>query len=1079
MKKKFINGLLLVAVFLGVTSSMVSCRDYDDEKIGNLEGIIINNEAELRDLINGNTAALNRRIDSLNSILAQCQTNCSTFQVNIYKTLEKYVTYTKLDSINDSLGNVYYTHISDTLKQYYTINQVYSKRQIDSIFGTYYTKQQVNDSLKALRDTLTKIINSKTSEEAIAQLIGDSKTTLEQVIQTLITNNYQTIVHNANGVTKDTIDSIVNAALNNLTPGLTKDEVSKIIADSLAKLNLGINEDRVKELIHDSINGLASEEWVKSLVSDSLKGFATEEWVKKLVNDSVVKLTLYIDNSIKLVQAQVEAAQKLAERDSVRINALDLKVTNLTTSLSNLKDSLGQEIINVNNKVAAAQDSANNALAAAKANSALIQALQENYNDLAERLDAVEGDVSTLQGDVSGLKDDVSTLRTMIDDANDAIDALKEQVEADEKAAKELHDQMLETISGLASSIDTIVESVGDLRDAFDEMGEEVADLQDKAEELQDSIDEHTSQIADLMKEVEKIKNAMAKFISGITLNGTNNPMFGEFSLPVGVRSNVLIAFHGSLDDKGLEFPTTETQFYALQNKRQWEMITAKDIEMIGALESVPGYITIGGNQNIVAGQDASGNVKEGNAGTLYLTVNPTNRDFTGTQFDIINSQNQTSQVTLSDLQRSNKTLTWGYSRGAGPADQSGNGFYEAKATFSLDAVNNYVERMNINLGSLKSVAQDLRNWYSSHSFNLTNLGNAVYENIHEVLEAKAVKATWDDTMSVVSPYDLAVTTVKPLGFAFAKDVEFTHIPGTYRAEEFIDRLLDKVKIALPTLKEFTFDINSIQLAELDPDMIAKFVVNIDTTLLRNIVGYDTNGDPIYANEGQDFTGTASNGSTVTVHIASQNFTITYDLRDEIQQIYGNVEESVDVLKGKIQEMLDDINAYIAELSNSIGSADFTADIKAQLHKYINALNNRFSRFYKPNNFVQPVLLAKNNGRYQLMSTSANYPSRVVASELQLAPTTYTGEILSPCFKKFVAITNVSKDGKSAKDGDSSCKAILDQANAQAQMRQVIDGDMESFIKFNAQQGYTYEVLYTAVDYFGKVAASKYYFTVR
>ena len=38
MKKKFINGLLLVALFVGFTSSMVSCKDYDDEKITNLEG---------------------------------------------------------------------------------------------------------------------------------------------------------------------------------------------------------------------------------------------------------------------------------------------------------------------------------------------------------------------------------------------------------------------------------------------------------------------------------------------------------------------------------------------------------------------------------------------------------------------------------------------------------------------------------------------------------------------------------------------------------------------------------------------------------------------------------------------------------------------------------------------------------------------------------------------------------------------------------------------------------------------------------------------------------------------------------
>ena len=38
MKRKFINGLLLLALFVGFTGSVVSCKDYDDEKLGNLDG---------------------------------------------------------------------------------------------------------------------------------------------------------------------------------------------------------------------------------------------------------------------------------------------------------------------------------------------------------------------------------------------------------------------------------------------------------------------------------------------------------------------------------------------------------------------------------------------------------------------------------------------------------------------------------------------------------------------------------------------------------------------------------------------------------------------------------------------------------------------------------------------------------------------------------------------------------------------------------------------------------------------------------------------------------------------------------
>ena len=37
MKKKFINGLLLVTMIVGATSSLVSCKDYDDEKNASLQ----------------------------------------------------------------------------------------------------------------------------------------------------------------------------------------------------------------------------------------------------------------------------------------------------------------------------------------------------------------------------------------------------------------------------------------------------------------------------------------------------------------------------------------------------------------------------------------------------------------------------------------------------------------------------------------------------------------------------------------------------------------------------------------------------------------------------------------------------------------------------------------------------------------------------------------------------------------------------------------------------------------------------------------------------------------------------------
>ena len=89
--------------------------------------------------------------------------------------------------------------------------------------------------------------------------------------------------------------------------------------------------------------------------------------------------------------------------------------------------------------------------------------------------------------------------------------------------------------------------------------------------------------------------------------------------------------------------------------------MTAKDLEM---LDVTP--IRIDADEMIIG--------EEGNAGTLYMTVNPNTVDFSGTSFSLVNSQDEFSGVTLDTITKSDEVLNFGYSRAAN------NGFYEAKA---------------------------------------------------------------------------------------------------------------------------------------------------------------------------------------------------------------------------------------------------------------------------------------------------------------------------------------------------------------------------------------------------------------
>jgi hypothetical protein len=322
-------------------------------------------------------------------------------------------------------------------------------------------------------------------------------------------------------------------------------------------------------------------------------------------------------------------------------------------------------------------------------------------------------------------------------------------------------------------------------------------------------------------------------------------------------------------------------------------------------------------------------------------------------------------------------------------------------------------------------------------------------------------------------------------------------IPGLGRVESFIDGLLDKINFAMPEVKEFTFDMSSIQLEELTDDLIAKFVVIMDTTVFRTQIGIDIDGEPVFADEGQDITVVIpasslptyedGNGNivrpsgdlTVTLHIESQKIYIRYDLRDEIQQIYGNVVTSVEAFKDQIQNFLDDVNEYLAELNEAMNINNLKDDIRTTIHKYITSINKKFARFMNPNRFLQPIMLVKTaTGSFARISEARRYPSKFSGDDMLIIPTTFNAEILSPAFKKFVAVTNVSKNGTSAKLGDATCRNVLRQMNAQEGLNQVIDGGVGGNISVSVERGYTYEVLYTAVDYSGLVFARKFYFTV-
>ena len=114
------------------------------------------------------------------------------------------------------------------------------------------------------------------------------------------------------------------------------------------------------------------------------------------------------------------------------------------------------------------------------------------------------------------------------------------------------------------------------------------------------------------------------------------------------------------------------------------------------------------------------------------------------------------------------------------------------------------------------------------------------------------------------------------------------------------------------------------------------------------------------------------------------------------------------------------------------------------------------------------------------MSNNKKYPT-VVNGEgvFDVFVTSYTGEIIAPAFKKFIAVTNVFKDGDSAQNGCADCKAALDAVNGGKYFNEVFPGSRYGVAIENMKKGYTYEIFYSGLDYSGKISARKFYVTVK
>lgn len=716
-----------------------------------------------------------------------------------------------------------------------------------------------------------------------------------------------------------------------------------------------------------------------------------------------------IDDAVNnILPAQITAALDSATAVSViaKANAAMLE------QHKQVLDSLAEN----DNKLAAANAATNARIDSliAEHNTA-IAAVNSSISTLNTLVSGMQGDITTIQGDIVTIKGDITTINGKLTTIDGLIEALEARVAANET---------------LLATHTT-----------------QIADLTTRVATLETQV----AELLGLKEEVSKIKNYLNQLITGILVQGTYNPIYGSLALPTNMQSNVLAAYYGKITT-GLEFPSSYAEEYADPTGL---VLTDDDIAMLGITKT-----TIAPAEVVVS--DAADN-----AGKLYMTINPTNVDFTGTTFSLVNSLDEAAKVTLSPVAASDKKLTFGWTRAAG------NGFYEVSANVAAADVDNLKAR--INLDDMKAAIKDVLD--SENGVNVSNVIMTLYNNSSDILDAYALKAAWkdsidDEDMAVYSHYSVAATAIKPLSYKFAQDLNVASFPGFGTIENFINEAFNS--ISFPGLDLNAYKFTSIGAVSLSGSRTLSVPVEIEISIAAGEISTEQTisyYDPV----------SNTNKTLVIPANAAYSDTLSTSVEVDLDGVYNGIETDVNSIIASINSQLTKVNDMIDEFGTLTNIFDGVADAKTSIISYLDKLNAGLCKVINSaNKALQPLMVVQTVDGYSRLSTVKMSPTRVNGTNINLVPTSYTGEVLAPAYMKLVGVTNVwnSTLTADAQGGDAACIAELNSVNSHEKLAVVAPGSKETIDGVTLKSGYIYEIAYTCVDYFGKVVAKKYYVTV-
>ena len=488
--------------------------------------------------------------------------------------------------------------------------------------------------------------------------------------------------------------------------------------------------------------------------------------------------------------------------------------------------------------------------------------------------------------------------------------------------------------------------------------------------------------------------------LDGITVNATENPVTGYWNASfTGLNLKLASSFYG----------------VAAEGNEDWDV---KANQVLG---------------------------KDGNAGYLYVSLNPTEIDPSLVKVELVNSQGEPAKgFKLRDIDNTDKVLTFGTKA----ATVSANGFYQVPVIAS-DPQNDGVE---FDKGALAAAAKnalnELRN-PKSNDLDLSLIASALYKNI-PVLTAYGVKAEYylynPDTKNLelkktvkhaVSDYDIAAFAVKPVSYNFLKDnatldklsdwaVENFRLPSlSSKLNKFADALDVKVSLSEDKQKVNVYTIVALTDVTADQDPATKSVwfynngVKIEGSEIKNVSDFKV----IVSKD--------NNQSQNVYKITTTDNTIAEVISELNTQIAGKLEpikNDINKVGDKWENVIAKVNPLLSKVASKIGSA---------------------------NKLLQPTILYKDqNGNPNTLSTiGGRLGTRFVGTgATTLYATSWTAELLAPAYKKQIFVkepgAEILVNGKATKEGEPFAGSV-------------------NKVIFNATKAGTYTIVYKAIDYSG------------